>query len=187
MALTVGVIVGSLRQHSHNRALAAAAGDVAPEGVTFTEIGGIRDLPAYDEDLDGADPPLAAQRLREAIGAVDGLLIATPEYNSGMPGGLKNALDWASRPFGATPIVGTPAAVIGASTSAFGAAWAQADLRKALVASGARVMAIDLPVTKAAEWFDADGVLTDAETRERLTAHVAAFIEFIRSPVEDDW
>ncbi len=187
MALRIGFVVGSLRRHSYNRALIAAAGEVAPNDVTFVEIGGIRDLPAYDEDLDGADPPPAVRTLREAIGAVDALLIATPEYNSGIPGGLKNALDWASRPFGVTQIVGKPLAVVGASTSAFGAAWAQADLRRALVASGARVMEADLPVTKAAERFDAGGVLTDPETRERLGAHMAAFIEFVRSPPEDDW
>ena len=187
MALRIGFIVGSLRQHSYNRALIAAAGEVASEDVTFVEIGGIRDLPAYDEDLDAGDPPPAARRLREAIGAVDALLIATPEYNSGIPGALKNALDWASRPFGATQIVGKPAAVVGASTSAFGAAWAQADLRKVLTASGARVMEGDLPVTKAAERFDSEGTLIDDEIRERLTAYVATFIEFVRTPPEDDW
>ena len=187
MALRIGVIVGSLRLRSYNRALAGAAAEVAPADVTFVEIDGIRDLPAYDGDLDGPEPLAAVRALREAIGSVDGLFIATPEYNSGVPGGLKNALDWASRPFGATQIVGKPAAVAGASTSSFGAAWAQADLRKALVASGARVMEADLPVAKAAERFDTDGTLTDSETRERLTAHVAAFVEFVRNPPEDDW
>jgi chromate reductase, NAD(P)H dehydrogenase (quinone) len=187
-ALTLGVIVGSLRQRSYNRALVAAAGDLLPGDTSFIEIGGIRELPAFDEDIDTSSPPDSVHALREAIGAVDGLLIATPEYNSGIPGTLQNALDWASRPFGVTQIVGKPTAVMGVSTSAFGAAWAQEHLRRVLVGCGARVMETDLPVTKAAERFDADGKLTDEETRKRLASHLAAFVAFVRNPPgDDDW
>jgi chromate reductase len=106
--------------------------------------------------------------LRSALAGADGVLFATPEYNSSVPGHLKNALDWASRPFATNPLRNKPVAVVGASTGAFGAVWAQAELRKVLAAIGARVLEGELPVGLAATRFDEDGLLADAELRARL-------------------
>lgn len=109
-------------------------------------------------------------RFREAIAAADGLLIATPEYNASVPGALKNAIDWASRPRASTPLQGKPAAVIGATTGSFGAVWAQAEMRKVLSSTGARVVDLDLPVAKGEEAFDDRGALRDEHLRNRLAA-----------------
>ena len=107
-------------------------------------------------------------RLREAIAAADALLVATPEYNSSIPGQLKNAFDWASRPLATSVLRNKPVAVIGASTGAFGAVWSQAELRKVLGAAGARVLDVELAVGHAAERFGEDGRLADPELREQL-------------------
>src|SRR5690349_23707561 len=125
-------ISGSLRRGSHNTGLLQAAADSVPPGVELEIFEGIRDLPPYDADLDNelAHPEVA--RLRQAISLADGVLIATPEYNGSIPGVLKNALDWASRPFPENSLRGKPVAVIGASTGLFGAVWAQAETRKVL-------------------------------------------------------
>jgi chromate reductase len=106
--------------------------------------------------------------LRQAITSADGLLIATPEYNGSIPGQLKNALDWASRPFPGSSLKDKPAAVIGASQGLFGALWAQAELRKVLTTSGAKVVDRELPIGTAHEAFDADGGLIDEELRKTL-------------------
>ncbi|MDQ1686916.1 MAG: hypothetical protein QOC82_3653, partial [Frankiaceae bacterium] len=116
-----------------------------------------------DEDLDVAPVPEPVRALREAIADADAILIATPEYNHSIPGALKNALDWASRPHATNPLRGKPAAVIGASTGLFGAVWAQAELRKVLAAIGARVVDAELVVPLAHEIFTDDGVLVDEE------------------------
>ena len=124
-------ISGSLRRGSHNRRLLRAAGDALPPGADLVEWEGLRDLPPFDEDLESM-PPAAVQDLLDAIEEADGILIATPEYNASLPGALKNALDWASRPFPDNVLRDKPSAVIGASTGLFGAVWAQAEVRKAL-------------------------------------------------------
>ena len=107
------------------------------------------------------------QRLRDAIATADAVLIATPEYNSSLPGQLKNALDWASRPFPDNALRNKPVAVIGASTGMFGAVWAQAEARKVLAATGARVVDVELPVPRAEDAFAGDR-LADAELHESL-------------------
>jgi len=159
---------GSLRQGSHNTNLLRAAARLLPPGAELEVFEGLRELPPYDPDLDGdpADPVVA--QLRRAIALADGVLIATPEYNGSIPGVLKNALDWASRPFPDSALRGKPVAVIGASTGMFGAVWAQAELRKVLAATGARVAEAELPVGHAQTRFDEDGRLTDDEIREQL-------------------
>src|SRR5579863_9119435 len=131
-------ISGSLRRGSHNSALLRAAGSLLPPGAELVVYDGLREIPPYDEDM-LATPPEAVVRLREAVAAADAVLIATPEYNHSIPGALKNALDWASRPFASNAFRGKPVAVIGASTGLFGAVWAQAETRKVLAAMGARV------------------------------------------------
>jgi chromate reductase len=160
-------ISGSLRRDSHNSALLRAAAELLPPPVELEVFDGLKAVEPYDEDDDHGPGPVGARRLREAIESADAILIATPEYNSSLPGQLKNALDWASRPKGDNALWGKPAAVVGASTGMFGAVWSQAELRKALGASGARVLDAELPVGHAHEAFTADGRLEDAGLRDR--------------------
>jgi chromate reductase, NAD(P)H dehydrogenase (quinone) len=161
-------VSGSLRTGSHNTSLLWAAAEAAPEGVEVEVWQGIGDLPIYDQGLEGSDLPDAVRRLREDWAAADAILFATPEYNGSVPGGLKNAVDWASRPVRESALTNKTVAVIGASTGQFGAMWAQADLRKVLGVAGARVVADELPVTRAHEKFDAEGRLLDGELFDRL-------------------
>jgi len=162
-------LVGSLRSDSYNRMLMRAAAELLPPGVELTVVADeLRDIPAYDEDLDAGPAPDAVTALREAIAEADAVLVATPEYNGSVPGFLKNALDWASRPFAENPLRNKPAAVMGASTGMFGAVCAQAELRRVLGLIGARVIDRDTPVGMAAMRFDAAGDLADAEAREAV-------------------
>src|SRR5919202_466917 len=160
-------IAGSLRRGSHNRRLLRAASAALPPGAVLVEWDGLAGLPAFDEDLE-SDPPQPVRELLDAIADADALLIATPEYNASLPGALKNALDWASRPFPDNVLRDKPAAVIGASTGLFGAVWAQAEVRKALKASGAHVLEAELPVGLAETAFTEDGHLADPELAARL-------------------
>jgi chromate reductase len=164
-------ISGSLRAASHNTALLRAAAELAPDGVEVLQYEGLDRLPHYNEDHDTDDPHEEVQRLRDTIASADLVLIATPEYNGTIPGHLKTALDWASRPFKhGSALWGKPVAVIGASVTDYGAVWAQDHLRNSLGLAGARVLDVDLAVPKARDRFGPDGELTDPETRERLAA-----------------
>jgi chromate reductase len=167
MARILGVS-GSLRRGSHNTSLLRAAAELLPPGVELELYDGLRGLPPYDPDLDTGSAAPAVARLREAIARADGVLIATPEYNGSMPGVLKNALDWASRPFPHNALRGKPVAVIGASTGLFGAVWAQAETRKVLGIVGADVIGDELPVGQAEAAFSAAGELVEPEQRARL-------------------
>ena len=160
-------ISGSLRRDSHNTALLRAAAAMLPAGVELSIHDGLREIPPYDDDA-LATPDAAVVRLREEIAAADGILISTPEYNSSIPGQLKNALDWMSRPLAESPLRGKPAAVIGASTGMFGAVWAQAELRKTLAAAGARVIDRELRVATAQDAFAADDSLLEHELLSEL-------------------
>ena len=137
-------ISGSLRQGSHNTALLRAAQRLAPEGSRLELYDELELIPPYNEDRDGDAAPAAATRLRELVAGADAVLFATPEYNGSTPGQLKNALDWLSRPRGDAAIFGKTAAVIGATTGAYGGVWAQADLRKSLGIAGARLVSAEL-------------------------------------------
>jgi len=152
-------ISGSLRRGSLNGALLRAAAERLPAGADLVEFDRLREIPPYDFDVEGDGTPEAVAELREAIRGADAILIATPEYNHSIPGQLKNALDWASRPAGHSAMSGKPAAVIGASTGMFGAVWAQAETRKVLGALGARVVEAELPIGRAQEQY------TDGELR----------------------
>jgi chromate reductase len=163
---------GSLRRDSYNGKLLQAAAHLFPNGVVFELWRGIGDLPAYNEDLDRAEPPATVVQLRHDIANADALLFATPEYNASVPGGLKNTLDWASRPYPTNVLRRKPVAVIGASTGFFGAIWAQAELRKILSACGTRVLDRQLPVARASDAFAPDGSLADPE----LTAPLAEIV-----------
>jgi len=164
-------VVGSLRRDSHNRRLLQAASEHMPDGTELVIFDGLKAVEPFDETdehengggLPGADAFIAA--IRDA----DAILFVTPEYNGSIPGVLKNAIDWASRPTPATsPLAGKPVAAIGASTGMFGAAWAQADLRKSLGLAGARVLDEELAVPGAHEAFHDDGRIKRGATRRRL-------------------
>lgn len=161
-------ISGSLRSGSHNSKLLRVAAELLPSGAELTLYEGIRDIPHYDADLSHAPFPEAVERLRAAVREADAVLVATPEYNSSLPGTLKNALDWLSRPPAGSPIRGKPAGVVGASTGMFGAVWAQAEVRKVLGSIGARVLDRELPVTRAHEQFDSAGRLKDEDLARGL-------------------
>jgi chromate reductase len=159
---------GSLRRDSYNSGLLRAAAELLPSGAELEVFDGLKEIPPYDADDDVASGPAPVEALRAAIAAADAVLVATPEYNASIPGVLKNALDWASRPHATNPLRGKPAAVVGASTGMFGAVWAQAETRKVLSTIGARVIDAELPVPEGAERFDAEGNLHDDEVREQL-------------------
>ena len=161
-------ISGSLRRDSHNTSLLRAAGELLGPADTLELWQGLREVPPYDQDEDLGPAPAAVASLRDAVAAADAVLIATPEYNHSIPGALKNALDWGSRPFATNVFRGKPVAVMGSSAGLFGAVWAQAELRKVLAAMGARVVDVELPVGQAAEKFDATGRLVDETTRDLL-------------------
>ena len=160
-------ISGSLRSDSYNTKLLHTAATLLYEGAELELFEGLKDVPPYDEDDDFEPRPQSVERLRDAVRAADAVLIATPEYNSSVPGQLKNALDWASRPLATNPFRNKPVAVVGASTCVFGAVWAQAELKKVLGAMGARVVPDELAVGQAATRFDGDRLLAD-ELRGRL-------------------
>jgi chromate reductase len=179
--MKVLAISGSLRGDSHNTALLRAAGELLPDGVELDSFDGLKAVPPYDEDDDVEPAPAAVADLRDAIAGADAILFATPEYNQSVPGQLKNALDWASRPFATNPLRNKPVAVVGASKGAFGAVWAQAELRKVLAATGARVVDADVAVGHAHERFGPDGRLADESLREQLAEVVEALVALTRA------
>ena len=172
-------ISGSLRADSHNTRLLLEAAPLLPDDAEFVLYDGLKDVEPYDEDDDADPAPAGAARFRAALAEADVVLIATPEYNSSVPGVLKNALDWASRPLATNPLRNKPVAVIGASTGMFGAVWAQAELRKVLGAIGARVVEAELAVGQAAI-KRADGHLLDDELAEQLSAGLETLVAAAR-------
>src|SRR3954453_4530738 len=160
-------IAGSLRRGSHNRKLLRAAGRALPPGAELVEWEGLGGLPIFDEDQEDSPPP-AVEDFLAAVEEADGLLIATPEYNPSVPGGLKNALDWASRPFPDNVLRDKPSAVIGASTGLYSAVWSQGEVRKVINASGAHVLESELPVGLADSVFSDDDTLADPEQAATL-------------------
>ena len=161
-------ISGSLRRDSYNTALLRHVGEVLQsEGVHFEIYDGLRDIPPFDEDEE-VFPADAVSELRQAIEDADAVFFTTPEYNSSIPGVLKNALDWVSRPFATNAMRNKPVAVIGASAGMFGAVWAQADLRKVLSTMGARVVEGEVAVGHAMDRFDEEGRLNEPNLAEEL-------------------
>ena len=165
-------ISGSLRDDSHNTELLRAAAAVAPDGVELELFDGLKDVPPYDADDDvPGDQPFAVGRFKGALREADAVLISTPEYNSSIPGVLKNALDWASRPLVESPVRNKPVAVLSSSTGMFGGVWAAAETRKVLGALGARTLEDTVSVPKADQRL-AEGV--DAKLRDELRTVVSA-------------
>ena len=175
-------ISGSLRDHSKERRLPKAATAQAAGGVEMEVLGAElqRSVPAFDEDCEGPAPQ-SVEEVRQRIASADAVLFATPEYNSSVPGWLKNVVDWCSRPKATAVLKGKDVAVIGASTGIFGAVWGQADLRKTLAASGARVIDRELPVPAVDQAFDQQGALVDAELQTLLAEHLAELTEAARA------
>lgn len=171
--MTVLGISGSLRRDSYNTKLLRAAEELLPHGAELELWEGLKAVPPFDEDDELGPEPEAVASLRRAVARADAILIATPEYNHSIPGQLKNAVDWLSRPFATTPLRNKPALVVGASTGAFGAVWSQAELRKVLAAAGARVIEGDLAVGHAAEKFDESGSLVTDELVEEYSDALA--------------
>ena len=164
-------ISGSLRRESHNTALLRHVGELfESQGVEFEIYDGLRDIPPYDEDDDVENAPEAVARIRAAVAEADAVFFATPEYNSSIPGALKNAIDWLSRPLATNPLRNKPVTVISASTGMFGGVWAQAELRKVLGATGARVIEGDVAVGHAHTRFDEEDRLNDALIAEQVTS-----------------
>ena len=162
-------ISGSLRRESYNTALVRHAGELfEAEGAEFEIYDGLRDIPPYDEDDDVEDGPQSVARLRATVAGADAVFVSTPEYNSSIPGALKNALDWVSRPYATNPMRNKPVAVVGASTGIFGAVWAQAEVRKVLGAMGARVAEGEVALGHAMDRFDGDGRLNDPNLEQQV-------------------
>jgi chromate reductase len=163
-------ISGSLRDGSNNTALLRALREEAPVGVEVDIWQGLKVVPPYDQDDDVVPGPEAVEAFRELVRESDGVFFATPEYNSSIPGALKNALDWASRPVATNVFRNKPVAVISSSAGAFGGVWAAAELRKVLGAMGARVTEAELSVAHAHEKVGEDGVVADDHLCEGLRA-----------------
>jgi len=168
--MRVLAISGSLRSDSNNTALLRALREEAPEGVEVELWHGVKTIPPYDQDDDVVPGPEPVEAFRELVRDSDAVFFATPEYNSSVPGALKNALDWASRPLATNAFRNKPVAVIGSSAGAFGGVWAAAELRKVLGAMGARVTEAEMAVGHAPERFGDDGSLADEDVREELVA-----------------
>jgi chromate reductase len=179
MAIKILAISGALRAASTNTALVRAAQQLAPEGVEIELYQGIRDLPYFDQDLEG-EPPASVVELREKIAAADGVLISSPEYNYSIPGVLKNALDWASRPYGQSVLTGKPIALMGAAGSAFGTVRAQNHLRDVFHWLDAKVVTKpEVHVGNNWERFDGEGNLLDETSRNLVAGLVAALVVLI--------
>jgi len=173
-------ISGSLRRGSYNQSLLQGAREVTPSGVTL-ELYDIASIPFYNADVEAEGDPAPVAVFKDAIRGADALLIATPEYNHGVPGVLKNALDWASRPHRASPLDCKPTAIMGATAGRGSTFQAQAQLRSALVYSGTCTLAQpELSLSQAAGAFDEAGRLTDEETRDALRELLEAFVEWVQ-------
>ncbi|MES2225865.1 MAG: NAD(P)H-dependent oxidoreductase [Patescibacteria group bacterium] len=171
-------ISGSLREKSYNTMLAHAFKALAPEGVDIT-IADISTLPLFNQDLE-ADFPKEASDLKALISGADGILVITPEYNRGVPGVLKNAIDWTSRPYGQGAWNGKPVFVAGASVGAVGTALSQASLRQSMLFMGALVLGQpEFYLGSAQDKFAEDGTLTDESTKEHIRGALSAFTAFI--------
>ena len=173
-------ISGSLRAGSLNTQLLRLAAEELPPDVELELYDELASIPPFDQDLVEVAPGEVA-RLKEAVAEADAILVATPEFNGSIPGQLKNAVDWVSRPLGENPARGKPVAVIGASTSSFGGIWAQRELKKVLGILGARVLDVELPVAKA----DRRLAEPDLELRSELAGVVDALVASVEAPARE--
>jgi chromate reductase len=178
--LRVVGLVGSLRSRSYNRALLVAARELAPPHLII-ETHDLGDVPLFNEDLEAGGPPAAVASLRSAVRRADGLLLVTPEYNHGVPGVMKNAVDWLSQPLRKSALEGKPTALMGASTGLAGTARGQSQLRQAFVLTNSPVMPQpEVLVGRAHEKFDASGRLTDEPTRQFVAMFLTRLSSWLR-------
>jgi chromate reductase len=178
--IKIAAFAGSLRSASLNRGLIRAAVETAPPWITIDALD-LAGIPLFNQDVEDAGEPAAVASFKQAITAADALLVATPEYNHGMPGVLKNAIDWASRPRATSPLRDKPIAILGASPGRGATARAQAQLRDVFVFTGACVMPLpELLIGTAGAHFDADGDLTDPEVRASVVELVQALGQWTR-------
>lgn len=176
----IAVFVGSLRAESLNKKLAENLESLAPTGVTFT-YADIGSLPLFNQDLEASDYPASAQAIKDIVASSDGVLFVTPEYNRSIPGVLKNAIDWVSRPWGTNSFDNKPAGVVGASASTLGAAMAQAHLRNIMVYLNTKLLGQpELYLASAHEMFDEEGSVIDA-SNEFLKKYIDTFIAHVKS------
>ena len=174
-------ICGSARKASLNRALLRTLGELFPDGTTFKIHESLDQLPIFNSEL---DDPASVLALKAAIAAAHGVVIAAPEYNYSIPGGLKNALDWVSRPPATSPMRGKPIAICGAASGMSGTIRAQTHLRQMLVYSDSPCMnQPEILIPRAQERFDANGQLTDESTRQLLARYATAFVAFVHRHV----
>ena len=177
--LRVLAFAGSLRRESYNRALLRAARELAPDGMAV-EVFDLRGVPLYDADLEAEGDPERVAALKDAVRAADAVLIATPEYNHGVPAVTKNAVDWLSRPPRAAPLGGKPVGVVGASPGMTGSARGQSQLRQAFEFTDSLCMPQpEVLVARAHEKFDDAGRLADEPTRAFLARYLVAFAAFV--------
>jgi chromate reductase len=173
-------VAGSLRRASLNRGLLRAAAELAPDEVSI-DVFDLAPVPLYNGDVEAAGDPESVAALKAAIRAADGVLFVTPEYNHGVPGVMKNALDWASRPPASAALNGKPVGIIGASPGQTGSARGQSQLRQAFEFTNSYCMPQpEILVFRAHEKFDGDGRLIDEQTRKHLARYVAALAAWIR-------
>lgn len=178
--ITILGIVGSLRKDSYNASALKAAQELLPDGVTL-ETANLREIPVFNQD-DEMAPPAAVLELKQKIEAADAILFATPEYNYSLPGGLKNAIDWVSRPYGQSAWQGKTAAIMGVSIGNFGTARAQYDLRKILVALNMPVVVQpEVMIGNATERFDQNGTLTDERSRQLIQKLLSTLVQLEKS------
>jgi len=177
--MKIAVIVGSLQENSYNKKLAKNLEAVAPEGVEFRYVDS--NLPLFSEDLEKTYPT-EAQAAKDIVNAADAVLFVTPEYNRSVPGVLKNAIDWMSRPYGTSAFKGKPAGIVGATINIAGTAAAQAHLRSILVFLEMRTMGqpeIYFP-SVTPELFDENGIVSDERWQKNFAAYMEAFVAFAR-------
>ena len=175
----IAVFVGSLQEKSHNKNLAKSLEELAPEGVEFQYAD--LNLPLFNQDLE-ADYPASARKMKDLVEAADGVLFVTPEYNRSIPGVLKNAIDWGSRPWGTNSFKGKPAGTVGASPTPVGTAIAQADLRHIMAFLQMKIMGQpEVYMAAANMYFDEEGNLTDEHWRENLKKYIEAFSAWIEA------
>jgi chromate reductase len=179
-------IAGSLRKASYNRALLRAAVELAPSGMVI-EIFDLIEVPLYNGDVEAEGDPPSVAAFKRAIAGADGVLMATPEYNHGVPAVMKNAVDWASRPPGKAPLGGKPVGLVGASPGITGTARGQSQLRQAFEFTNSFCMPQpELLVFKAHQKFDDDGNLSDPATGQYLERYLTAFAAWVRRFVPHD-
>jgi len=176
--MKVLAITGSLREDAFSTRLVHAAADLAPDGVEVTRFERLEEIPGFNQDLESSVPE-PVEDLRRQIEAADALLVITPEYNASMPGQLKNAIDWASRPHGESALAGKPAAVLSSSPMPFGAIWANQQVRKAFTITGTPTVEREVAIGKVDEKLDDTDRLTDDATRAEVAALMAELNELV--------